>query len=114
MSWNTREKTLKDGDIINIDVTVIKNEYHGDTSKMFIVGTPSVKAKHVVQIAHECLYIGIDMVKPGVQLGDIGHAIQQHAEKIVALWCAITADMELVVYFMRIHKCFTMEFPEQG
>ena len=48
---------------------------------MFFVGTPSVKAKHVVQIAHECLFIGIDMVKPGVHLGDIGHAIQQHAEK---------------------------------
>ncbi|PWY56190.1 type I methionyl aminopeptidase [Legionella qingyii] len=75
------KKVLKDGDIINIDVTVIKNDYHGDTSKMFIIGTPSVKAKHVVQVAHECLFIGIEMVKPGVHLGDIGHAIQQHAEK---------------------------------
>ena len=73
--------TLKDGDIINIDVTVIKNGYHGDTSKMFLIGTPSAKANHVVNIAHECLFIGIECIKPGVRLGDIGYAIQQHAEK---------------------------------
>jgi methionyl aminopeptidase len=75
------KKTLKDGDIINIDVTVIKDGYHGDTSKMFILGKGSVKAKNVVQNAQECLYLGIDMVKPGVKLGDIGYAIQRHAEK---------------------------------
>ncbi len=77
------KKALKDGDIINIDITVIKDGYHGDTSKMFFIGNPSIKAKHVVAVAHECLFIGINMVKPGVRLGDIGHAIQQHAEKIV-------------------------------
>ena len=75
------QKKLKDGDIINIDVTVIKDGYHGDTSKMFFVGTPSIKAKHIVKIAQECLFIGIDRVKPGIRLGDIGHAIQEHAEK---------------------------------
>ena len=75
------KKILKDGDIINIDVTVIKDGFHGDTSKMFFVGKPTVKGSHVVKIAHECLFIGIDMVKPGVKLGDIGHAIQQHAER---------------------------------
>ncbi len=74
------KKKLKDGDIINIDVTVIKDGFHGDTSKMFFVGKPSIMAKHLVKIAHECLFIGIDMVKPGVRLGDIGHAIQSHAE----------------------------------
>lgn len=74
-------KALKDGDIINIDVTVIKEGFHGDTSKMFFVGQPSVKAKHIVKIAQECLFIGIEMVKPGITLGDIGHAIQSHAEK---------------------------------
>lgn len=74
-------KQLKKGDIINIDVTVIKDGYHGDTSKMFFVGEAPIKAKHVVKIAHECLWIGIDMVKPGIHLGDIGHAIQHHAEK---------------------------------
>jgi len=74
------KKALKDGDIINIDVTVIKDEYHGDTSKMFFIGKPSIQAKNVVKIARECLFIGIDMVKPGARLGDIGHAIQVHAE----------------------------------
>lgn len=75
------KKILKNGDIINIDVTVIKDGYHGDTSKMYVIGTPSVLAKRVVQVAHECLFIGIEMVRPGVRLGDIGHAIQTHAEK---------------------------------
>ncbi len=75
------KKILKNGDIINIDVTVIKDGFHGDTSKMFLIGESSIKAKHVVKIAKECLFIGIEMVKPGVRLGDIGFAIQQHAEK---------------------------------
>lgn len=74
------KKKLKAGDIINIDVTVIKEGFHGDTSKMFIVGKGSVQAKNVIKIAQECLYIGIEMVKPGIHLGDIGHAIQKHAE----------------------------------
>lgn len=72
---------LKDGDILNIDVTIIKNGYHGDTSKMFFVGPPSEEANHIVTIAYECLFIGIESVKPHVRLGDIGYAIQQHAEK---------------------------------
>lgn len=75
------KKALKDGDIVNIDVTVLKDGYHGDTSKMFILGRGSIKAEHVVNVAKECLYIGINMVKPGIYLGTIGHAIQQHAEK---------------------------------
>lgn len=74
------DKKLKKGDIVNIDITVIKDGYHGDTSKMFFVGEPSVQAKRVVQISHECLLTGIEMVRPGMRLGDIGHAIQQHAE----------------------------------
>jgi len=73
-------KKLKSGDIMNIDITVIKDDYHGDTSKMFFVGKPSIRAKRLVQITYECMKLGIDMVKPGVRLGDIGHAIQQHAE----------------------------------
>jgi methionyl aminopeptidase len=75
------KKKLKSGDIINIDVTVIKDGFHGDTSKMFLVGKSSVHAKNIVKIAQECLYIGIELVKPGTYLGDIGHAIQTHAEK---------------------------------
>lgn len=74
------EKRLKSGDLINIDITVLKDGYHGDTSKMFFVGTPSVLAQRLVRVTYECLHIGIDMVKPGIHLGDIGHAIQQHAE----------------------------------
>jgi methionyl aminopeptidase len=74
------DRELKDGDIVNLDITVIKDGYHGDTSMMFLVGTPSIKAERLVRIAHECLLVGIRMVRPGVRLGDIGHAIQQHAE----------------------------------
>jgi methionyl aminopeptidase len=73
-------RRLKEGDIINIDITVIKDGYHGDTSKMFFVGEPSILAKRVVRVAYEALCTGIDMVKPGVRLGDIGHAIQHHVE----------------------------------
>jgi len=75
------DKTLKKGDIINIDITVIKDGYHGDTSKMFIVGKSSVKAQRICRIAQECMYIGIDKVKPGIHLGEIGIAIENHANK---------------------------------
>jgi methionyl aminopeptidase len=75
------DKLLKDGDIVNIDITVIKDRFHGDTSKMFMLGDPSVQARRVARISHECMCIGIEMVKPGIHLGDIGHAIQTHAEK---------------------------------
>jgi methionyl aminopeptidase len=75
------DKKLKDGDIINIDITVIKDGFHGDTSKMFFIGKRSILAEKLCKVAQECLYLGIDMVKPGVQLGDIGHAIETHANK---------------------------------
>jgi methionyl aminopeptidase len=74
------DKILKEGDIVNIDVTVIKDDYHGDTSKMFFVGEPSVIAKRISRISYESMRIGIEMVKPGIRLGDIGAAIQRHAE----------------------------------
>ena len=74
------EKRLKKGDIINIDITVIKDEYHGDTSKMFRVGEVSSFAQRLIKITQEALYLGIEQVKPGATLGDIGHAIQKHAE----------------------------------
>lgn len=74
-------KVLKDGDMINIDVTVLKDGYHGDTSKMFVVGKPSILADRLIKITQECLYLGIQHVKPGAHLGDIGAAIQKHAEK---------------------------------
>lgn len=75
------DKILKEGDIVNIDVAVIKDGYFGDTSQMFFVGQPSVLAKRLVQITQQCLYLGIKMVKPGVRLGDIGATIQNFAEK---------------------------------
>jgi methionyl aminopeptidase len=74
------DRKLKDGDIINIDVTVIKDEFHGDTSRMFFVGEPSILAKRLVEVTKECMDIGISMVRPGIHLGDIGAAIQHHAE----------------------------------
>ncbi len=74
------DKKLKNGDIINIDITVIKDQFHGDTSRMFFVGEPSVRARRLCQVCYECMFKGIDLVAPGVQLGDIGHVIQQHAE----------------------------------
>ncbi|ORU93115.1 MAG: type I methionyl aminopeptidase [Cycloclasticus sp. symbiont of Bathymodiolus heckerae] len=73
-------KKLKKGDIINIDITVIKDEFHGDTSEMFVVSEPSILAKRLIDTTQKALYLGISMVKPGAKLGDIGHAIQTFAE----------------------------------
>ena len=75
------ERKLKNGDIINIDVTVIKDGFHGDTSRMFIVGKPTKQGERISQIAYESLCKGIKAVKPGNKLGDIGYAIQSHAEE---------------------------------
>lgn len=74
-------KKLKRGDIVNVDITVIKDGFHGDTSRMFHIGETSIIAQRVCQTALEAMHIGIEMVRPGTQLGDIGHAIQTHAEK---------------------------------
>lgn len=76
----TESKVLKDGDIINLDITVIKDGWHGDTSRMYFVGTPSVLAKRLVDNTFESMMCGIRAVRPGATLGDVGHAIQQHAE----------------------------------
>ncbi|GAB3035036.1 MULTISPECIES: type I methionyl aminopeptidase [Oleiagrimonas] len=73
-------KVLKDGDIVNCDVTVIKDGWHGDTSRMFIAGTPSVRAQRLVDVTWEAMMKGIEAVRPGATLGDVGHAIQKHAE----------------------------------
>jgi len=66
--------------MVNIDITVIKDGFHGDTSKIFFAGEASVAGQRLARISHECLALGIDMVRPGLRLGDLGHAIQQHAE----------------------------------
>ena len=75
------DKLLKNGDILNIDITVILDDWYGDTSRMFYVGKPSTKARILTQTSYECLMLGIKEVKPGNTLGDIGFAIQTHAEK---------------------------------
>jgi methionyl aminopeptidase len=75
------EKPLKKGDIVNLDITTIKEGYHGDTSRMFLLGEPSILAKRLCKVTLECLWIGIGQVRPGGHLGDIGHAIQRHAER---------------------------------
>ena len=75
------DKPLKKGDIVNVDVTVIKDGFHGDTSDMFTVGAPGVLAKRLVNVAREAMLAGIRVVKPGARLGDIGHAVQTVVEK---------------------------------
>jgi len=75
------KRILKKQDIVNIDITVIKDGYHGDTSKMFFVGKPSIQAKRLVELTYDALKIGIKTVKPGATIGDIGHNIQDFAEK---------------------------------
>ncbi|MFC4700030.1 type I methionyl aminopeptidase [Glaciecola siphonariae] len=120
------DKKLKDGDIVNIDVTVIKDGYHGDTSKMFVVGKPSILAERLIRVTQECLYKGIEMVRPGMRLGDIGHAIQTHAENhhysIVREYCghgigAVFHEDPQVVHYgrpntgeeLKAGMCFTIE-----
>ncbi|MHB0888425.1 type I methionyl aminopeptidase [Acidithiobacillus sp.] len=83
------DRVLKDGDILNIDVTVIKDGYHGDSSKMFMVGEPPLRARRVVEVAHESMLRGIRQVRPGATLGDIGHAIQIYAE---AQHCSVVRE----------------------
>ncbi len=75
------DKVLKDGDIVNIDVTPLLDGWHGDSSRMYLVGDVPLKARRLVDVTHECLMIGIDQCKPGARLGDIGAAIQAHAEQ---------------------------------
>ena len=77
----SEKRILKEGDILNIDVTVIKDGWHGDTSKMFLVGKCAPHNQRLVKVTQECLYRGIEVVKPGAHISDIGNAIQEHAEK---------------------------------
>ncbi|RVU07627.1 type I methionyl aminopeptidase [Novosphingobium umbonatum] len=74
------DRVLKDGEIVNVDVTPLVDGWHGDTSRMYLVGDVPLKARRLVDVTYECLMIGVEMAKPGVRLGDIGHAIQRHAE----------------------------------
>ena len=95
------QKKLKNGDIINIDITVIYQGYHGDTSRMFYVGEPSIQAKRLCEVTYEAMWKGIDQIKPGKHLGDIGHAIQKLTEGKAAIrhlpdgWTVTTKDGSL-------------------
>ena len=75
------DRVLKSGDILNVDVTVIKDGYHGDTSRMYYVGEPSIAARRLCEITYDCMWLGIEQVRPGATIGDIGHAIQTYAER---------------------------------
>jgi methionyl aminopeptidase len=75
------DKALKDGDIVNVDVTPILDGWHGDTSRMYLVGDVSIKARKLVDVTYECLILGLEQARPGNRLGDISHAIQSHAER---------------------------------
>ena len=120
------EKRLKSGDIVNIDITVIKDGFHGDTSKMFLPGNASVLAKRLVQTTQDAMWRGIDLVRPGTRLGDIGHAIQQLAEaagfSVVREYCGhgigrdFHEDPQVMHYGkpgtgmeLRAGMCFTIE-----
>lgn len=122
----TPGKVLKDGDIVNCDVTVIKDGWHGDTSRMYMVGTPSVLGKRLVETTWESMMEGIRQVRPGATLGDIGHAIQKHAEaagfSVVREYCGhgigtVYHEEPQVLHYghpgqgMRLVKgmCFTIE-----
>ena len=111
-------KKLKEGDIINIDITVIKDGYHGDTSMMFHVGKPSIIAQRLSNNAREAMLIGIKLVKPGIQLGDIGHAIQKHAEarnfSVVREYCGhgigkVFHEEPQVLHYGEPHTGLTLE-----
>lgn len=119
-------KRLKNGDVINIDVTVIKDGFHGDTSKMFFVGEPSILAKRLASITQQAMWKGIDLVRPGTTLGDIGHAIQtfveSHDYSVVREYCGhgigreFHEDPQILHYgsagsgmALKAGMCFTIE-----
>ena len=120
------DKILKDGDIINIDVTVLKDGWHGDTSKMFLVGKTQPHNERLVKVTQECLYKAIEVVRPGARLGDIGAVIQQHAEQnhysVVEDYCGhgigkVYHDEPQVLHYgkfgtgleLKAGMCFTIE-----
>ncbi|MCC7258069.1 MAG: type I methionyl aminopeptidase, partial [Gammaproteobacteria bacterium] len=83
------DRRLRAGDIVNVDITVIKDGFHGDSSRMFAVGQPGVKAARLMQVAFDAMWCGIRTVRPGSRLGDIGHAVQAHTE---AQGCSIVRE----------------------
>jgi len=98
------QKILKSGDILNVDITVEKDGYFGDSSKMYLVGEVSAPAKRLVNITQDCLYKAIACIKPGITLGDIGHTIQTHAEKITIVLSESIVAMVLAKPCTKIRK----------
>lgn len=93
-------KVLEDGDVVNLDIAVVTKEgYHGDTSRMFVVGEDSILAKHLTQVAFECMWKDIAAVYPDARFGDIGHVVQQHAEavgySVMCKYCGYGIDKKL-------------------
>lgn len=120
------DKRLKRGDIVNLDITIIKDGYHGDTSKMFFVGEPSVLARRLVSVTREAMFRGISAIRPDATLGDLGHAIQQFVESqgysVVREYCGhgigreFHEDPQVLHYgnrgegvVLRPGMCFTVE-----
>lgn len=120
------EKKLKPGDIVNLDITVIKDGYHGDTSKMFRIGEPSILANRLIDVTYKAMWIGINQVRPGTRLGDIGYAIQSFVEShnysVVREYCghgigrAFHEDPQILHYGtpgtgleLKPGMCFTIE-----
>jgi methionyl aminopeptidase len=107
------DKVLKNSDVVNLDITVIKDGYHGDTSRMFYVGEPSIQAKRLCEVTYECMWLGIAKVKPGATLGDIGYAIQSYAEKngfsVVQEFCGPPRNILMVIISSVVSRtCFVI------
>jgi methionyl aminopeptidase len=101
------DRPLKNGDIVNVDVTVIKNGWHGDNSRMYVIGDASIAARRLCQITFEAMWKGIVKVRPGARLGDIGHAIQTFAEHPASRWCASSAATASARASTKNRRCCT-------
>ncbi len=108
------DKTLKNGDALNIDVTVIKEGYFGDTSRMFIVGEGSIMAKRLVQTTFECMWLGIDQVRPGAHLGDIATPSRSTPKRKATAWCANIAATASARCFTKTRRSCTTAVPAPG
>jgi methionyl aminopeptidase len=109
------DKKLKAGDIINIDITVIKDGFHGDTSRMFYAGQPSVQARRLCEVTYDCMWRGIAAVRAGARLGDIGHTIQElRGSKAATASCASSADMASGASSTRNRRCCITDVPGTG
>ena len=105
------DKRLKAGDIINIDVTVIRDGFHGDTSRMYFVGKPPVQAQRLVETCFEAMWRGIEQVRPGAHLGDVGHACRPMPRSAVSRSCANTAATASAASTTRTRRCCTTASP---